>query len=205
MKDIKKIWFILLVFVSASCIYAQERNDSLVIKTEVKPFVTLYHQHHDFFGNAFSYQGIEGGVIVQRNLYLGVYGAFFASNLKAEINNKLQYVWIGQGGVHAARVFQPEKRFHLGCQLNMGVFTLRYDDENFGLFETGNASFKTNGLIVSPQIFGELIVTDWFNVRTGLSYNFYSFKDHLTIATSDLNHISFTFGLVFHSNKGNKK
>jgi len=197
MKGYRKILVLLLAVASAPRLCAQEPNDSLVTKTDVKPFVTLYHQHHDFFGKAFSFQGIEGGVIVQRNLYLGVYGSFFASNLKAEVNNETQYVWIGQGGVNAAFVIYAKNRFHPGCQLNMGMFTLRHDAENFGLFETDNASFKLNGLIVSPQIFGELIVAGWFKIRAGLSYNFYSFKDHLTINPSDLNHLSFTFGLVF--------
>lgn len=197
MKSIRILLVLLLAVASAPRLYAEEPTDSLVTKTDVKPFVTLYHQHHDFFGKAFSFQGIEGGVIVQRNLYLGVYGAFFASNLKAEVNNEIQYVWIGQGGVNAAYIIYAKNRFHPGCQLNMGMFTLRHDAENFGLFETDNASFKINGLIVSPQIFGELIVAEWFKIRTGLSYNFYSFKDHLMIKPSDLNHVSFTFGLVF--------
>jgi len=199
MKGIRIILVVLLVVAPSLCICAQEQNDSLVTKTDVKPFVTLYHQHHDFFGKAFSFQGIEGGVTVQRNLYLGLYGAFFASNLKAEVNNGIQNVWIGQGGVNAAYVIHSKNRFHPGGQLNLGFFSLRYDADNFGLFETDDASFKVNGLIVSPQIFGELNVTEWFKIRTGLSYNFYSFKDHLVIQTSDLNHVSFTFGLVFQS------
>lgn len=199
MKGIRIILVLLLIFSSELRIFALESKDSLLAKTNVKPFVTLYHQHHDFFGKAFSLQGIEGGVIVQRNLYLGFYGAFFASNLKADVNNEIQYVWIGQGGVNAAYVIHPGTQFHPGCQLNMGVFTLRYDTDNCGLFETDNASYKLNGLIVSPQIFGELIVTEWFKIRTGLSYNFYSYKDHLMIKPSDLNHVSFTFGLVFQS------
>ncbi len=199
MKGIRIFLVLLLVFASALCICAKEPVDSLLTKTNVKPFVTLYHQHHDFFGKAFSFQGIEGGVIVQRNLYLGVYGAFFVTNLKAEVNNDIKYVWIGQGGVNVAYVIHDKSRFHPGCQLNMGFFSLRYDEDNFGFFESGNASFKLNGLIVSPQIFCELIVTEWFKIRTGLSYNFYSYKDHLIIKPSELNHVSFTFGLVFQS------
>lgn len=199
MKGFRIIFVLLFIFASVLRIWAQELNDSLVVKTQVKPFVTLYHQHHDFFGKAFSFQGIEGGVIVQRNLYLGVYGAFFASNLKVEVNNVTQYVWIGQGGVNTAFVIHAKNRFHPGCQLNMGIFTLRHDAENFGLFETDNASFKLNGMIVSPQIFGELIVAEWFRIRTGLSYNLYSFKDHLKIKPSDLNHVAFTFGFILQT------
>ncbi|MDP2235588.1 MAG: hypothetical protein Q8J88_04045 [Bacteroidales bacterium] len=199
MKGIRRIIVSLLLFASVTCICAQEPNDSLQAITIVKPFVTLYHQPHDFFGKAFSFQGIEGGVIVQRSLYLGFYGAFFASNLKAEVDKDIQYVWIGQGGVNAAYVINGKNRFHPGCQLNIGIFTLRHDSANFGLFETSNASFRLNGLIVSPQIFGELIVAECFRIRTGLSYYLYSFKDNLNIEPSELNNFSFTFGLVFQS------
>jgi hypothetical protein len=199
MKCIRIFFVLLLVLATTRSVCAQESADTLSIKSNLKPFVTLYHQHHDFFGKAFSFQGIEGGVIVQRNLYLGVYGAFFVTNLKVEVNNDIQYVWIGQGGVNVAYVIHEKSRFHLGCQLNMGFFSLRYDADNFGLFETGNASVILNGLVVSPQIFGELTVTVWFKLRTGLSYNFYSYKDHSLVKTSNLNHLSFTFGLVFPS------
>lgn len=199
MKRIRILLVLLLAFAPACCICAKETNDSLLIKTGVKPYVTLYHQHHDFFGKAFSFQGIEGGVIVQRNLYLGVYGAFFVTNLKAEVNHAIQNVWIGQGGVSAAYVLHGKNRIHPGCQLNTGFFTLRADADNFGFFETNKASYQLHGLIVSPQIFGELFVAEWFNIRTGLSYNFYSFQDHSLVKTSNLNHLSFTFSLVFRS------
>lgn len=199
MKNNRIHLILLFIFASALSISAQEPYDSHVMKTKLKPFFTLYHQHHDFFDKAFSFQGIEGGIRVKENLYLGVYGAFFASNLKAEVNNEIQYVWIGQGGINVAYVLHSKSKFHPGCQLNMGIFTLRHDAVNFGLFETENASSKINGLVVSPQIFGKLTVTEWFKIRTGLSYNVYSYKDHLKIKTSDLNHVSFTFGLVFQS------
>jgi len=195
---INRIFLVLLFIIAYKFgIYAQEPNDSLHIKANVKPYVLLYHQHHDFFGKAFSFQGGEGGVIVRQNIYLGLYGAFFASNLNVKVNNELQYVWIGQGGINAAYVINPKKRFHAGSQLNIGFFTLRYDAENFGLFETKKASYELNGLIISPQIFGELTVVEWFKIRTGLSYNFYSFETNSKIQPTELNHISFTFGLVF--------
>jgi len=199
MKSIKKILVLLVIFASVIRIFAHESKDSLVSITKVKRFVTLYHQHHDFFGKAFSFQGIEAGIIAKQSQYLGLYGAFFASNLKTEINNNIQFVWIGQLGVNTAYVFNKKSRLQPGCQMNMGIFSLRYNADNFRLFETGQASFKLNGLIVSSQIFSELIITKWFKIRTGLSYNFYSFKYNLMIKRSDLNHTSFTFGLVFQS------
>jgi hypothetical protein len=198
MKDIRILIAFLIAFAIVPRICAQEVNDSLLTKAIVKPFINLYHQHHDFFGKAFSFQGIEGGVIIQQDIYLGLYGAFFVSNLKSEVNNELQYVWIGQGGINAAYIIHPKSRFHPGCQINMGLFLLRKDADNFGLFETDKASFKLNGFVVSPQIFGELVVVDWFKIRTGLSYNFYSFKGDLMIKPSELNNVSFSFGLVFN-------
>lgn len=197
MKCNRIILTLLIILTSELCIFAQDSTDSILTITNLMAYVNLYHQHHDFFGEPFSFQGIEGGIIVQENLYLGVYGAFFVSNLEAKINNDIQYIWIGQGGVNVAYVINGENRFHPGFQLNIGYFSLRFDENNFGLFETDNASFKVNGLVVSPQIFCELNVTDWFKIRIGLSYNFYSFKDNLMIKSSELNNISFTFGLLF--------
>lgn len=178
---------------------AQNVIDSLTTKHDVRLHGNLYHQHHDFFGKAFSYQGVEVGLIRDHNLFGGLYGSCFVSNLKAEINHNLQFIWVGQSGIYAGYIYNAEKRIHPGIQLNIGAFSLRTDENNFGLFHTGNAQFNLNGLVISPQLFGELNITDWFNIRTGLSYNFYSYKDHSLVKTSDLNHISFTFGLVFIS------
>lgn len=198
MNCIRILFVSVIVLLSVSGVFAQESADSTATNTRLKPFVNLYHQHHDFFGKAFSFQGIEGGLIVRQNLYLGVYGAFFVSNLEAEINNETKYVWIGQGGVDIACVINSDRRFHPGCQVDVGYFSVKYDAAKFGLFETADASFKLHGVVVSPQIFGELNVTNWFKIRTGLSYNFYGYKDHSVVKTSNLNHLSFTFGLLFN-------
>lgn len=197
MKNNRIHLILLFVFASALCISAQEPNDSHVMKTKLKPFLTLYHQHHDFFGKAFSFQGLEVGVIIKRDLLLGLYGSCFVTNLKTEFNNNVQFTWIGQSGINVAHIFNVRKKIHPGVQLNTGIFSLRKDEKNFGLFQSNSAEFKLTGLVISPQIFGELNITDWFKIRTGLSYNFYIYKDHSVIKTSDLNHISFTFGLVF--------
>lgn len=162
-----------------------------------KLYATLYHQHHDFFDKAFSLQGLEVGFIFHKKFSIGLYGSCFVTNLKAEINNKQQYIWLGQSGMHLGYIHNSEMKIHPGFQLNTGVFSLRADKNNFGLFETNRATFKLSGLVISSQIFGELNLTAWFNIRTGLSYNLYTFKDSPIIQPSDLNHLSFTFGMVF--------
>jgi len=180
---------------------AQNIVDSLTIKSDIKLYGNLYHQHHDFFEKAFSYQGLEVGVMINRNFLLGIYGSCFVTNLMTEINNKLHFIWIGQSGINVGYIHNARKRIHPGFQLNTGAFSLRTDEKNFGLFQTNKAEFKLTGLVISPQIFGELNITDWFKIRTGLSYNLYNFKDTTIIQPSDLNHISFTFGMVFGCNK----
>jgi len=197
MRYVKTAILLILLNAAQVCLFAQDRGDSSGPGNKVQLFGNLYHQHHNFFKKAFSYQGLEGGIVVQKSLYLGIYGVFFASDLKAEINNTAQQVWIGQGGINAAYIFHQKSRIHPGCQMNIGLFSMRYDKDSFGLFETGKAASKLNGLVLSPQVFGELNLADWFKIRTGLSYNFYWYKNHSEIQTSDLDHLSFTFGLVF--------
>lgn len=197
MKYYRFYFLIMALFISQAIASTQDTNDSNTNNRNVQMFFTLYHQHHNFFNKAFSYQGIETGVVVQNKVYFGFYGAFFASNLKTRIDNETRYVWMGQGGINTSYVFLDEKRFCPGIQLDMGYFTLRYDADKCGLSKVKDMSFKLNGLVFSPQIFGEVHLNKWFQVRTGLSYNFYEFEDHTAIKTSDLNHISFTVGLSF--------
>ena len=177
-------------------LHAQNTVKPVTEKSGIKLFGNLYHQHHNFFDKAFSFQGLEAGVMTKRNFFLGLYGSCFVTNLKTEINHKVQFTWIGQSGVNVGYIFNVRKNIHPGVQLNTGIFSLRKDEKNFGLFQSSSAELKLTGLVISPQIFGELNITDWFKIRTGLSYNFYSYKDHTVIKTSDLNHMSFTFGLV---------
>ncbi len=188
-----------VVFLMTNVLQAQNASDSLTEKSDIKLYGNLYHQHHDFFDKAFSFQGLEVGFITNQNLLLGFYGSCFVTNLEAKINNSLQFIWIGQGGLNVGYIFNISKRVQPGIQLNSGVFSLRTDDNNFGIFKTNRTKFKLNGLVISPQIFGELKITNCFKIRTGLSYNFYSFKDHSVVKNSDLNHISFTCGLVLIS------
>lgn len=188
-----------LVFSMTNVLQAQNASDSLTEKSDIKLYGNLYHQHHDFFDKAFSFQGLEVGLITNQNLLLGFYGSCFVTNLETKINNSLQFIWIGQGGLNVGYIFKTSKRVQPGIQLNSGVFSLRTDDNKFGLFKTNRTKFRLNGLVISPQIFGELKITNWFKIRTGLSYNFYSYKDHSVVNNSDLNHISFTFGLVLIS------
>ena len=190
-------WLIILFLGINISLQAQALVDSLRTQPEIAIFGTLYHQHHDFFAEAFSYQGIEAGVIVHRKLFLGAYGSFFASNLKFELNDTPTYGWMGQIGVNAGYVIYESKWVHPGCQLDAGRFTLRTDDHNFSIFETRKAAFSLNGYVLSPQVFGEFNLAQWCKIRTGLSYNFYYYKDHSTVQTADLNHLSFTFGIVF--------
>ena len=169
-----RVIIIAFVMLLITCVlHAQNTVKPVTEKSGIKLFGNLYHQHHNFFDKAFSFQGLEVGVIIKRNLLLGLYGSCFVTNLKTEFNNNVQFTWIGQSGINIAHIFNVRKKIHLGVQLNTGIFSLRKDEKKFGLFQSNSAEFKLTGLVISPQIFGELNITDWFKIRTGLSYNFY--------------------------------
>ncbi len=193
----KRTALVLLFLLSINLIISGQNKDSVATKPNLRFYGNAFHHHHDFFQKAFSFQGLELGTMINRNVILGVYTSFFASNLNSVVNNQPQYIWIGQAGINIGKLWFEQNWIHPGCQLNAGIFSLRTDDRNFGLFETNEAAFQLNGAVFSPQVFGEFNVTNWFRIRTGLSYNFYMYNDHSTISTADLQHLSFTFGMVF--------
>lgn len=198
---ITKYLIVLLLFIP-EVLQAQENMDRANEKAKIRRqfYGILYHQHHDFFDKAFSFQGLEAGLIVNQNVYLGIYGSCFVSTLVAEVNDKIQFIWIGQKGMQVGFLYQSGKRIHLGIQLNAGHFSLRMDDDRFGVFHVNEAKFKLQGFVLYPQIFGEFEITKWFKIRTGLLYNSYHYQDHSVVSNSDLDHLSFTFGLAFVSN-----
>ncbi len=188
------VFFALL---SAGVLKAAVTNELRHEDLSLKGFITIYHQHHDFFGKAFSFQGIEGGGLVNQRFCLGAYTSFFASNLKAEINGFPRYVRIGQAGVLSGYLLKGERRINPGFQINAGYFSIRLDEERFGLFKLYRADESEDGLVVAPQLFGELGLKTWLKVRAGLSYNFYFPENKSVFNRADLNGLSFTFGIVF--------
>jgi len=175
--------------------YLLNRKDTFI--NDIRLYGNLFHQHHDFFNKAFSFQGVEAGISINHKLFIGLYTSFFVSNLEANISNKTMFVWIGQGGLSVGKVFNYSKVLHSGCQLNMGYFELIADKSDIALYSVGNPVAKINGMVLSPQIFAELNITRWMKLRTGLSYNFYSFEDQSLINKDNLQNISLNFGFVF--------
>jgi hypothetical protein len=176
--------------------YATDTKDTLF--HNVRVYGGLVHQHQDFFNKAFSFQGIEAGVIINHSLLAGAFGSLFVSNLDARtaVYPHL-FVNIKQAGLFVGCVNHERRVFHTGWLLNMGYFTLDADEINFAVFDTQQVPIRTNGLVLSPQVFGEINITTWMKFRTGLSYNFYSFEEHPVIKRSDLNTIALTFGFIF--------
>jgi len=171
--------------------------DTITKVHDLSFYGNLFHQHHDFFHKVFSFQGLEMGVLIDHNLLLGIYSSAFASNLNVQIQNKSQYVWMAQSGLSIGKIWNERKWVHPGCQLNAGYFWLKSRDNDFPLFDTHPTNFQVDGFVFSPQIFGEFNVCKWFNIRTGLSYNLYSYSNHSVVKPDDLQNISFTFGMVF--------
>jgi hypothetical protein len=91
----------------------------------------------------------------------------------------------------------PDKALHTGWLVSIGVFSLTGNESDFSLNKIHDPGVSISGMVLSPQAFAELNITKWMRMRTGLSYNFYSFEDQSIVRKSDLQSISFTLGLVF--------
>lgn len=157
----------------------------------------LSHNHQDYYNQAFSLQGVEAGMILTDHLFLGIYGSAFVSNLKVEIENNPMYMLMNQAGFSGGYLRNSSKLFHTGLVLNAGYFSLAGDDAVMPLFRIAEHEISISGLVLSPQVFGELNVTRWMKFRTGLAYNFYSFENNIKVSGSDLDNISINFGFLF--------
>jgi len=203
MKRLKFIFLILNVLIVVSGLKAQKdnyqslfcKNDTLI--KDARLYGCLLHQHQDFLNKAFSFQGIEGGIIVNHQLFVGAYGSSFASNLEAGLVNKPRYVFVWQTGLSIGRIYNEKSLLHSGWQIKAGYFSLEGDDSNFKMFKAGNLVMTVDGMILSPEIFAEVNIVKWIKFRIGLAYSFYSFENQSIISKDDLQNISVNFGFVF--------
>jgi len=176
--------------------YTSDKNDTLI--HDVRLYGGFVHQHQDFLNKAFSFQGIETGVILNHSLLAGAFGSLFVSNLdvKVAVYPHL-FVNIKEGGLFVGSMKNDTKVLHTGWLLNMGYFSLNADNENFAIFNDQHPIIGLSGLVLSPQVFAEMNITNWMKLRTGLSYSFYSFEDQSTIKKTDLNNLSLIVGFIF--------
>jgi hypothetical protein len=186
--------------ISSCDLFAQDRYEFLLnsgdtIISDIRFFGGLTHQHQDFFNKTFSFQGIETGVLLNHKLLLGVYGSAFVSNLEVELETKSMYFSISQMGLVFGTVHNDLKLLHTGLLLNLGYISIVGDDSKVALFKKVNSLIDINGMVLSPQAYAELNFTKWLKIRMGIGYNFYSFEDQSRISKSDLQNVSFTFGL----------
>jgi hypothetical protein len=205
MKNLKLLLLLFIPLLIANNLSSQNNNiDSLINNgkdekshTDIRIFGGLIHQHQNFFGKAFSFQGVETGIILNHNLIFGIYGSTFASNLGTEISNNPMYVLMSQFGLIGGIMQNDSKFFHAGFQVNIGYFSLQGDNFKMPLFNCSDHLISFNGPVLAPQVFAEMNATNWMRIRMGLAYNFYFFKNHPQVSRSDIEGISFNFGFVF--------
>ncbi|MGB4840879.1 MAG: hypothetical protein WBP08_17870 [Saprospiraceae bacterium] len=171
-------------------------NKDTVIK-DVRLYGGLLHQHQDFLNKAFSYQGIEAGVVLNHKLLLGIFGGTFISNLNVNVAGNSLYMNIWKSGLVVGNVFRESKILHTGWLFNIGYFSLEHDNSNFELFNPQKSSAKINGLILMPELYAELNFAKWMKFRTGLAYSLYSFENQTLIKKKDLQNVSLNFGFIF--------
>jgi hypothetical protein len=201
------IWkgiFMCLILSAGRCqIYARDASEKKVrckdsLVKVVAPYVGLFHQHHDFFNKAFSYQGIDAGITFNGKLSTGIYGSMFVSPLKIELQGKSAYLAIKQVGISVGFVNTMSRRLYIGCNLNTGLFTLRAGSRRSSVLRDEQADIRIRGLVVSPHVFSEISLMKWMKVRIGLSYNIYRFDNQNIITRNDLQNVAFNFGIIFH-------
>ena len=175
--------------------YITDQKDTLF--HDVRIYGGLTHQHQDFFHKAFSFQGIEAGVVINHTMLAGTFGSLFVSNLDVKSTNYAHlFINIKEAGLFLGKMNNEMKLIHTGWLLNVGYFSLEGDEADFALFHSQNPLIQINGLVLSPQIFAEMNIARWMKLRTGLSYSFYSFEDQSIIKKSDMNNIALTFGFI---------
>jgi len=171
------------------------KEDTLISNTKI--FGGFVHQHQNFFDKAFSYQGAECGVLFKNKFITGIYAATFISDLKTEIEDKPMLIQMAQAGAMIGRIWKNPKILHAGWQFNTGYFSLNGESNVSEVNANYNSDIVINGLILSPQIYAELNITNWMNFRTGVAYNFYFFEDETIISKSDIQNFSLNFGFIF--------
>lgn len=205
MKTLKIAALVLCVVFAFNQGFTQESNYNSILKktgtdnsfSALRFYGGLAHQHQDYFNQAFSLQGVEAGLILNEHLFLGIFGSAFVSNLKVEIENNPMYILMNQAGFCGGYLRKSSKLLHAGVLVNAGYFALAGDDEAMPLFRIAEHEISVSGLVLSPQVFGELNVTNRMKFRTGLAYNFYSFANNSKVSECDLENISINFGFLF--------
>lgn len=202
MKNLN-IVVVVLLLISTSFLKAEESSYEYLFKkgdtliTDVQYYGGFTHQHHDFFNKAFSFQGIETGLIFNRSVFAGIYGSTFVSNLEVRRASRKTYFSMAQAGLVLGVIYDSPKIIHTGLLLNMGYLSIVNGNEPFPLFIEPNPGINISGAVIAPQAFAEVNILKWLKVRTGLAYNFYSFEDQSVVTKNDVQNISFTFGFFF--------
>lgn len=175
--------------------YTSEKTDS--VYTPIRTYAGLTHQHQNFFGKAFSYQGIELGVQIRRRVILAAYGATFVSTLAVERANNPLFIYLGHYGLVIGVEQDTKKWVHVGGLVNMGYFSMIANGADFKLLRAENPDFRRSGLVTMPQVYAGLTATNWMQFRIGMSYSFYWYDEHPVVTPSDVDNIALTFGFIF--------
>jgi hypothetical protein len=176
--------------------YLFNKNDKLI--TKVDYFGSFQHHHQEFFNKAFSYQGVEAGVVLNKKVSAGLFFSSFASNLIVNLQAQKMFVTAWRTGLFAGSVQHSGKVLHTGWQVYAGYFSLKADQQELKTFGNSYQDLWVSGMLLIPEVYAELNILKWFKFRTGLDYSFYSFENQTEINKSNLNSIGLNFGFIFH-------
>jgi len=195
----KIICFVLVVVTLTGKLHSQNQPP-----LDLVFYGAFIHQHHEFYHRAFSYQGIETGTMLNHTFLLGAYASTFASILQVTIENRPAYLQLWQAGLMGGIVTNDMDLLHEGFLVNVGYISIVADHSSYPLFKEKNTAISIGGLVLVPQAFAELNITEWMRARLGIGFDIYGFHNQSSIKRSDLQNISFNFGFLFGKFKKNK-
>jgi len=164
---------------------------------DVRLYGGLIHQHQNFFLTPFSFTGVEAGVLLDRKIIVGAFGASFLSSLSVEISNVKTALSLTQGGLVFGAVHHFTGFLEAGLLLQTGILSVKGEPKVISKEGSNSGSFHIQGATVMPQMITGLCVAKYLKIRIGLGYSLYNFEGNSGISTKDLQNISLNFGFLF--------
>lgn len=193
----KSVQFIIIVLFIAQVSISQEEESYRTIfgsarNPRVSGFGGLINEISGLDGNVVHQIGIQGAVLLNQSLYMGLYGQGMTSFPKYDITyynelagqnySETMRLAFLHGGLIVGGVVRPNHPIHFGGSLKIGWGAYTLNPDFFGVNNPGSdpyyyQEFSDFVFVASPQIEVEFNITSWFKVNTGIGYRFVSGLD----------------------------
>ncbi len=165
----KRSLLILLGIACAVACFSQDRPQVLIGDNieSISGFGGPMFQFTMVGGKVAALSGGGGAVILNNQIYFGGYGLSTVTDLEKTLNTNSYDISFDHGGFLVGYVIKPVKIFHLavGTKLGWGDIQIRNQDNSIEDNESDDV------FVFNPQLEGEINVTQWFKLNTGIGFN----------------------------------